>query len=135
MAPAIKGVVEARHVPFWNIGANLTVIMCKENAEHTRNVLLVDATEELEFPKDILEILERNGVEKIVARTTTDVVFLVETRERTVFLLNGYPEDIDELGPKENPDGEYLPPGSRFEQLVKPLLESGKSCMRVYTIV
>ena len=133
MAPAIKGVKPGVHLPFWNINTRLTLVLCKENAQHTRHILLVDANEHVDFPDEV-EVLQRNGVKQVVARTSAKLIELVIDHERTVFLLNAYPVDIDELTPKVDTDGEFVAPGARLDAVVKPLLESGKSCLRVYSI-
>jgi len=134
MAPAIKGVKEAMHASFWSTMSPLTLVLCKENASHVRHILLVDANEHVAFPESV-SVLRRNGVETVVVRTSAGLLDLVYDNVRTLFLLNAYPEDIDELTPKANQDGEYLAPGARLDAAVKPLLESGKSCLRVYSIM
>ncbi len=132
MAPALKGVNERLHVPFFDT-LQLTVVLCKENVDHVRNILLVETVEGLGFPEELLAVLEKNGVELVVARTASDVAELIESNERTVFLLNGMTDDASEL-PMVHRLDEFDTPAGRFENLVKPLLEAGKSCLRIYNI-
>ena len=112
----------------------LTLVLCKENASHIRHILLVDANEYVKFPEAVA-VLRRNGVKTVIVRKSAKLFELIFDNEHTLFLLNAYPEDICDLTPMVNPDGEHIAPGVRLETAVKPLLESGKSCLRVYSIM